>query len=201
MDQTGRRPVLVDGWDTYFYSDLHKLVCMPLFWALICNLILIFLQPYIWKEFGKNKQTLHDLWLGFLRYYTEAFDAKNFVIQMRRFEPMSKFEKLWSDKPLAIEDPFDLNHNLASGLSWRSKRIFKLHASQIRKGLGGSKYSFQSPLKSVVLSNHLYFYFSVHLHYENVLTSQGSVRSSAPRTNAAKNVRKCFNLRRDGGKQ
>jgi len=117
MDQTGRRPVLVDGWDTYFYSDFHKL-------------------PFIWKEFGKNKQTLHDLWLGFLRYYTEAFDAKNFVIQMRRFEPMSKFEKLWSDKPLAIEDPFDLNHNLASGLSWRMYIYIMKTFIQAREAFG-----------------------------------------------------------------
>lgn len=76
----------------------------------------------MWQYFGQNQQSLYDLWLGFLRYYTEVFDANAFVIQMRRSEPLTKFEKLWCDKPLAIEDPFDLNHNLASGLSWRSKR-------------------------------------------------------------------------------
>ena len=39
------------------------------------------------------------------------------VVSVRQREALTKFEKLWNSSRLAIEDPFDLSHNLSSGLS------------------------------------------------------------------------------------
>lgn len=59
-----------------------------------------------------------------LCYYTEVFDWKSNVINIRRLEPMTKLEKMWNTQCLVIEDPFDLTHNLGSGLSKSSKWLF-----------------------------------------------------------------------------
>ena len=72
------------------------------------------------STWSRNRQTVAQLWLGFLCYYAETFNAGLHVVQIRQSQPLSKFEKLWTGKSLAIEDPFDLNHNLVSGLGKRS---------------------------------------------------------------------------------
>ena len=60
------------------------------------------------------------MWLGLLRFYTEEFPFGERVVCIRRLAPLTKFEKLWNGYGIAIEDPFDLNHNLGSGLSRKS---------------------------------------------------------------------------------
>uniref|UniRef100_A0A8C5LWS9 RNA uridylyltransferase n=1 Tax=Leptobrachium leishanense TaxID=445787 RepID=A0A8C5LWS9_9ANUR len=90
--------VPVDGWNAYFFSKLDEL------------------KTY-WPEHGKNKESLGELWLGLLRYYTEDFDFKEHVICIRRKSLLTTFKKQWTSKYIVIEDPFDLNHNLGAGLS------------------------------------------------------------------------------------
>uniref|UniRef100_A0A914XR29 RNA uridylyltransferase n=1 Tax=Plectus sambesii TaxID=2011161 RepID=A0A914XR29_9BILA len=98
-NEDGSKSVMVDGWNTYFFSDLKVL-----------------------RLWSRNRQTVAQLWLGFLCYYAEQkFNPALDVVQIRQTKPLSKFEKLWTGKSLAIEDPFDLNHNLAAGLG---KRMF-----------------------------------------------------------------------------
>ncbi|XP_047448090.1 terminal uridylyltransferase 7 [Mugil cephalus] len=90
--------VLVDGWNVYFFDDLKSL-------------------PSRWPQYGKNTETVGQLWLGLLRFYTEDFDFREHVICVRQQARLTTFNKQWTSKYIVIEDPFDLNHNLGAGLS------------------------------------------------------------------------------------
>nr|XP_040051270.1 terminal uridylyltransferase 7 [Gasterosteus aculeatus aculeatus] len=90
--------VLVDGWNVYFFDDLKAL-------------------PSRWPQHGKNSESVGELWLGLLRFYTEDFDFREHVICLRQHGRLTTFNKQWTSKYIVIEDPFDLNHNLGAGLS------------------------------------------------------------------------------------
>ncbi|XP_054842443.1 terminal uridylyltransferase 7 [Eublepharis macularius] len=90
--------ILVDGWNVYFFDRIDEL-------------------PAFWPDFGKNNESIGELWLGLLRFYTEEFDFKEHVICIRRKNLLTTFKKQWTSKYIVIEDPFDLNHNLGAGLS------------------------------------------------------------------------------------
>nr|KAF6332297.1 terminal uridylyl transferase 7 [Pipistrellus kuhlii] len=90
--------IFVDGWNIYFFDQIDEL-------------------PTYWPEYGKNKESVGQLWLGLLRFYTEDFDFKEHVISIRRKSLVTTFKKQWTSKYIVIEDPFDLNHNLGAGLS------------------------------------------------------------------------------------
>ncbi|CAB3402596.1 unnamed protein product [Caenorhabditis bovis] len=89
---------IVESWDTYFYESDEQTV----------------------KSWAKNKQSVSELLIGFFDYYSK-FDYRNLVIQCRREMNLSKLEKDWNNKSLCIEDPFDLHHNLGSGVT---KKMF-----------------------------------------------------------------------------
>ncbi|XP_052397285.1 terminal uridylyltransferase 4 isoform X1 [Carassius gibelio] len=89
---------MVDGWNAFFFDDLDEL------------------QRRL-PELHQNKETVGELWLGLLRFYTEEFDFKEHVISIRQRKRLTTFEKQWTSKCIAIEDPFDLNHNLGAGVS------------------------------------------------------------------------------------
>ncbi|XP_071339546.1 terminal uridylyltransferase 7 isoform X2 [Trachinotus anak] len=90
--------VVVDGWNVYFFDDLKTL-------------------PSRWPQNGKNTETVGELWLGLLRFYTEDFDFREHVVCIRQQCRLTTFNKQWTSKYIVIEDPFDLNHNLGAGLS------------------------------------------------------------------------------------
>ncbi|KAM8802149.1 terminal uridylyltransferase 7 isoform 2-T4 [Rhynchonycteris naso] len=90
--------IFVDGWNIYFFDQIDEL------------------STY-WPEYGKNTESVGQLWLGLLRFYTEEFDFKEHVISIRRKSLLTTFKKQWTSKYIVIEDPFDLNHNLGAGLS------------------------------------------------------------------------------------
>uniref|UniRef100_A0AAQ5Y365 CCHC-type domain-containing protein n=1 Tax=Amphiprion ocellaris TaxID=80972 RepID=A0AAQ5Y365_AMPOC len=90
--------VLVDGWNVYFFDDLKTL-------------------PSRWPQYGKNSESVGELWLGLLRFYTEDFDFREHVVCVRQQARLTTFNKQWTSKYIVIEDPFDLNHNLGAGLS------------------------------------------------------------------------------------
>ncbi|XP_029472956.1 terminal uridylyltransferase 7 [Rhinatrema bivittatum] len=92
--------ILVDGWNVYFFDKMAEL-------------------PISWPDYGENKESIGELWLGLLRFYTEEFDFKEHVICIRRKSLLTTFKKQWTSKYIVIEDPFDLNHNLGAGLSRR----------------------------------------------------------------------------------
>ena len=62
-----------------------------------------------------------ELWMGFLNFYAGDFDDARLVVCTRMSRQLSKFEKMWNSPCIAIEDPFDLNHNLGAGISRKSK--------------------------------------------------------------------------------
>lgn len=98
-DKTKPKPVRkVDGWNTWFYEEVHNL-------------------QNIWPHYKKNNESLGELWLGLLRFYTEHFKVNELVVCIRQKEPLTRFEKLWNTKSIAIEDPFDQSHNLGAGVS------------------------------------------------------------------------------------
>lgn len=45
------------------------------------------------------------------------------VVSPRQLNPLTKFDKSWAGKPMAIEDPFKLSHNLASGVGRKMKNF------------------------------------------------------------------------------
>ncbi|KAM3610510.1 uncharacterized protein V6R79_004990 [Siganus canaliculatus] len=90
--------VLVDGWNVYFFDNLKTL-------------------PSRWPHYKKNTETVGELWLGLLRFYTEDFDFREHVVCIRQHSRLTTFNKQWTSKYIVIEDPFDLNHNLGAGLS------------------------------------------------------------------------------------
>ena len=65
-----------------------------------------------------------ELWMGFLNFYAGDFDDARLVVCTRMSRQLSKFEKMWNSPCIAIEDPFDLNHNLGAGISRKSKCFF-----------------------------------------------------------------------------
>jgi len=75
--------------------------------------------PKVWSDYGKNTQSVGELWLGFLSYYTEKFDWSNHVITIRDDKPLTRRAKNWIKSRIAIEDPFELSHNLGAGVSQR----------------------------------------------------------------------------------
>ncbi|XP_026562883.1 terminal uridylyltransferase 4 isoform X2 [Pseudonaja textilis] len=89
---------MVDGWNAFFFDDTDEL------------------KKHL-PSLGKNTESLGELWLGLLRFYTEEFDFKEYVISIRQKKLLTTFEKQWTSKCIAIEDPFDLNHNLGAGVS------------------------------------------------------------------------------------
>ncbi|XP_076006661.1 terminal uridylyltransferase 7 [Genypterus blacodes] len=97
-DEKIKPELLVDGWNVYFFDDLKQL-------------------PGRWPQFGTNTETVGELWLGLLRFYTEDFDFKEHVVCIRQQARLTTFNKQWTSKYIVIEDPFDLNHNLGAGLS------------------------------------------------------------------------------------
>ncbi|XP_022106957.1 terminal uridylyltransferase 4-like isoform X6 [Acanthaster planci] len=89
---------IVEGRNAWFFSNLKKL-------------------KHFWR--CGNKESVGELWLGFLRFFTEEFNIKKHVVCIRQHKPLTRFEKMWtsSARGYAIEDPFDLDHNLGSGVS------------------------------------------------------------------------------------
>lgn len=88
----------IDGCNTYFFDDISKL-------------------PEVWPAYQQNNKSSGELWIEFLRFYTEKFDIENYVVSIRSEEPLLKLEKRWFTKVFAIEDPFNHSHNLGSGLT------------------------------------------------------------------------------------
>lgn len=137
--------VPVDGWDVYFFQDLKNL-------------------HRHWPEYKKNRESVGELWLGLLQFYTETFDFKESVICIRRKEPLSTFKKQWTSKHLAIEDPFDLSHNLGAGLSRRM-------ASFIMKAFINARRVFGSPVRVFPpdYSNKMEYFFDPEMLTEGKL--------------------------------
>lgn len=74
---------IVEGWDTWFFSDLS------------------ILNQY-WNPIPNN-ESVAQLFFGFLRYYSEIFNFEDRVICCRQSAPLSRLEKYWTGCKIAIE--------------------------------------------------------------------------------------------------
>ncbi|XP_066479231.1 terminal uridylyltransferase 4 isoform X1 [Tiliqua scincoides] len=125
---------MVDGWNAFFFDDTNELKKrLP--------------------SLGKNTESLGELWLGLLRFYTEEFDFKEYVISIRQKKLLTTFEKQWTSKCIAIEDPFDLHHNLGAGVSRKMTNF-------IMKALINGRKLFGTPFYPVVGREAEYFFNS-----------------------------------------
>uniref|UniRef100_A0A803T4R3 Terminal uridylyl transferase 4 n=1 Tax=Anolis carolinensis TaxID=28377 RepID=A0A803T4R3_ANOCA len=125
---------MVDGWNAFFFDDTEELKKrLP--------------------SLGKNTESLGELWLGLLRFYTEEFDFKEYVISIRQKKLLTTFEKQWTSKCIAIEDPFDLNHNLGAGVSRKMTNF-------IMKALINGRKLFGTPFYPVLGREAEYFFNS-----------------------------------------
>lgn len=61
------------------------------------------LQHQVVSELQPNTESVGELWLGLLRFYTEEFDFKEHVISIRQKKRLTTFEKQWTSKCIAIE--------------------------------------------------------------------------------------------------
>lgn len=61
------------------------------------------LQHRLLSELQPNTESVGELWLGLLRFYTEEFDFKEHVISIRQKKRLTTFEKQWTSKCIAIE--------------------------------------------------------------------------------------------------
>lgn len=126
--------IMVDGWNAFFFDDTEELKKrLP--------------------SLGKNTESLGELWLGLLRFYTEEFDFKEYVISIRQKKLLTTFEKQWTSKCIAIEDPFDLNHNLGAGVSRKMTNF-------IMKALINGRKLFGTPFYPVLGREAEYFFNS-----------------------------------------
>lgn len=60
-------------------------------------------QPSRWPHYGKNTETVGELWLGLLRFYTEDFDFREHVVCIRQHGRLTTFNKQWTSKYIVIE--------------------------------------------------------------------------------------------------
>jgi len=97
---------LVDGWNAWFFSDRRKVVSE-------------------WAGYNRNRMSLGELWIGFLNFYAGDWDDKRLVVSIRQSRPLTKFEKMWNSPCIAIEDPFELSHNLGAGISRKMNLYIK----------------------------------------------------------------------------
>lgn len=81
----GKQPpeIIVDGWNVWYFDDLDRL-------------------GEVWQA-GKNTESVSQLFVGFLRYFSETFKFDQNVICSRRLRPLTRLEKMWTGKRLAIE--------------------------------------------------------------------------------------------------
>ncbi|CAF4417344.1 unnamed protein product, partial [Adineta steineri] len=85
---------------------------------------------------NNNKLSSGALWIEFLRFYTEQFNYEEHIVTIRQIEPLLKHEKGWFRQTIAIEDPFELSHNLAGGLSPRNWTIIRRVFIRARQQFG-----------------------------------------------------------------
>ncbi|KAL1764752.1 terminal uridylyltransferase 7 isoform X2, partial [Sigmodon hispidus] len=74
-------------------------------------------EPTYWPEYGENKESVGQLWLGLLKFYAEEFDFKEHIFSIRRKHLLTTSQKKWTSKFIMIKDPFYCSHKLGSGLS------------------------------------------------------------------------------------
>ncbi|KAH9363636.1 hypothetical protein HPB48_004157 [Haemaphysalis longicornis] len=98
----------------------------------------------VWSEFGQNNEPVGKLWLGILRFYAEEFNFKKHVVCIHQKAPLTKLQKMCNSWCIATEDPFDLHHNLGTGVSQ------KMYIYMMKAFINGGSL-FETPIDSFPL--------------------------------------------------
>lgn len=127
--------VMIEGWNAWFFEDIDRL-------------------QDVWSEFGQNNESVGELWLGMLRFYTEEFNFKEHVVCIRQKALLTRLQKMWTSRCIAIEDPFDLDHNLGSGVSRKMN-------TYIMKAFIKGRSLFGTPIRKLpaAYSTHMDYFF------------------------------------------
>lgn len=82
-----------------FYTNINALAskCVTLTWPRV------HVQSGHWSQVGRNTETVGELWLGLLRFYTEEFDFREHVVCIRQHARLTTFNKQWTSKYIVIE--------------------------------------------------------------------------------------------------
>ena len=102
-----------------------------------------------------NHTSLSRLWIGFLQYFSRDFPFDQLTVQIRQKATLTKATSSeWStEKFMFIEDPFELTHNLARGVTQQmAKHIVEIF--QIYLDVATSQF-----LPFTVKGNTLFCYF------------------------------------------
>uniref|UniRef100_A0A4W3H2K1 Terminal uridylyl transferase 7 n=1 Tax=Callorhinchus milii TaxID=7868 RepID=A0A4W3H2K1_CALMI len=99
-----KKSVFVDGWNVYYFDKLDEL-------------------KNRWPDYGKNEESVGELWLGLLRFYTEEFDFKEHVISIRRKNLLTTFKKQWTSKYIVIEGKLGVTNFIMKALI-NGRKIF-----------------------------------------------------------------------------
>lgn len=69
------------------------------YWKLVLwNISFSIPQKKVWSGFGKNNESVGELWVGLLRFYTEDFDFHKHVVCIRQKKLLTSFEKVSASK-------------------------------------------------------------------------------------------------------
>jgi len=76
--------VIIDNWNTWFFDDLDNL-------------------HHYWPHLGANRRSVAELFMQFLIYYSDEFNFDEHVVCSRQLKPLTRLEKMWTGKKIAIE--------------------------------------------------------------------------------------------------
>ncbi|VDK33695.1 unnamed protein product [Taenia asiatica] len=85
----------------------------------------------LWKP-PEEDVTVADLWFGFLRYYLFEFDREHYVVTIKQKSRLDRLGKLW-ESLLAVEDPFNLRHNLTNCVGRKEDKLNPYKQARIAK--------------------------------------------------------------------
>jgi terminal uridylyltransferase len=157
------------------------------------------LQSESIRSLEENKQTVGELWVGFLAYYAYEFDWKKNVVCIRKFaEPLTREQKNWTKNSIcmAIEDPLELSRNLASGVNAKKSLYILKCFAKARSIFGMSKVGFKPDETNInyffdpqslvdgppPMDNNCYFCFKIGHHARDCsLNKHGYQIKSKPR--------------------
>ena len=106
----------MDGWNAWFCQDPRRIRA--------------------WPGWGRNKMSIAQLWIGFLDFFAGSWDDRTLVVSIRQSQNLTKFEKMWLSPCIAIEDPFELSHNLGAGVSRKMNLYIKKAFIRAREVFG-----------------------------------------------------------------
>lgn len=79
----------------------------------------------VWPYLGANRKSVSELFMEFMIYYSDTFNFEENVVCTRQLKPLTRLEKMWTGKKIAIEDPFLLTHNLGQGVDSQMATFIK----------------------------------------------------------------------------